>query len=929
MRQEVGYGGVTSATPDRLCTDGELSVCMNAVPDAGGLRPVLEGKCVMRLDSDCQILAVHETAKYKHYIVVNGDFQLCWTETEDGGKAKLEVIGQVGGPGRVTVLGNTLLFIEDTTHKPHYYLWKSGAYKALGSHLPELGISFGLRGEVAEQTEDISYKYYLKDDTYWASVDESEGKLAAQAAANKFIANYTTKAGKFMFPFFVRYAYRLFDGTLTMHSAPVLMIPNAGFVPMVEGEFRDKNDGYWYLRFITRAVVAKLDMQVLDGLSKLNEWGDIVQSVDIFITEGIRYYDQGGEFTNRVEPLPAWASQRLHYGAYGANATVQTTSAGGGSPSYATKYIYARHIPYATDGKTYCSLPQKSDEEVENGFTEASSFYLLKSIPIEDLKQGERVEVEVADDYLQSLLNREVMTDDYDSHDELNPKGAVAYNSRINLHGIDKSIYKGASAQCLFPHTNGCVHYNGGAETPLRAPDNYNDPCRVSVYVWIEPDGGAEQVVQCGTWTTAGWYTPLVWFYHHSPYAKKVMVLEEMLDKDGNVQYARSRYAKLTRHKFLNGSYFFDGLHGRLDGWADEAQNMKDRQIPGRDEGTEEISASVEMSIPNKLYTSEVNNPFMFSVTNINTIGAGEIVTVVTAAKALSQGQFGQFPLYALCSDGVWALETSSTGGFSSKQPFARDVCLGQDAVAQLDGSVLFATDRGIMHVSGSSVECVSGMLDNIGTFDLGEMPGACKLFGADSFRVAAFADYLTDCNLMYDYAHQRVTVYNPKYSYAYVFSLRTRAWGMCENPYMFDINSYPECVAQKRDGVVVNLSVEEDREDLVSAVSKVFLLTRPFKFSAPDTRKTISEVAQRGDFRAMGWNEANGREQKQVLYGTNDLRGRDWHPVWAAEGHYMRGFSGTPYKYFRLLYTAWLGIDEILSGFSAEVLPRFGGKMR
>lgn len=928
MRQEVGYGGVTSATPDRLCTDGELSVCMNAVPDVGGLRPVLTGECVMRLDSDCQILAVHETAKFKHYIVVNGDFELCWTDTEDGSKAVLNVIGQVGGPGRITVLGNTLLFIEDTTHKPYHYLWKNDAYKALGSHLPELGISFGLRGTVEQQIEDITYRYY-DHGTYLAAKEEDEGKLAAQSAANKFIANYATKKGKFMFPFFVRYAYRLFDGTLTMHSAPVLMIPNAGFVPMVKGEWRKfDDDGYPLLKFTTSAVVAKLDMQVIDGLAKLKEWADIVQSVDIFVTEGIRYYDQGGEFTNRVEPLTnGWDAQRMHYGVYRAAALVQTTSASGNTSS-TQKAVYARHIPYAPTG-TYCSLPQKSDEEVEKGFTEASNFFLLKSVSLDDLKQGERVEVNVADDYLQSLLNREVMTDDYDSHDELRPRGAVAYNSRMNLYGIEKSIYKGASARCLFPHTDGCVHYNGGSETPLHDPDNYNDPCRVSVYVWIEPDGGAEQLVQCDTWTNAGWYTPLVWFYHPSPYAKKVMVVEEMMDKDGNVQYTRSRCAKLTRHKFLNGSYFFDGLHGRMDGWADEAQNAGDRPIPGTTQEPEVISASVEMSIPNKLYTSEVNNPFMFPVTNINTIGAGEIISVTSAAKALSQGQFGQFPLYALCSDGVWALETSSTGGFSSKQPFARDVCLGQDAVAQLDGSVLFATERGIMHVSGSSVECVSEMLDNFGTLDLGEMPGACKLLGRDSFQIAAFADYLTDCNLMYDYAHQRVTVYNTKYQYAYVYSLRTRSWGMCDNPYLFDINSYPECIAQKRDGVVLNLSVDQDRDVPIDAQSRMFLLTRPFKFGAPDTRKTISELAQRGDFRAIGWNEANNREQKQVLYGTNDLRGRDWHPVWAAEGHYMRGFSGTPYKYFRLLYTTWLCIDETLSGFSAEVLPRFGGKMR
>ena len=59
------------------------------------------------------------------------------------------------------------------------------------------------------------------------------------------------------------------------------------------------------------------------------------------------------------------------------------------------------------------------------------------------------------------------------------------------------------------------------------------------------------------------------------------------------------------------------------------------------------------IDLPNKIYTSEINNPFHFPVLGINTIGTGTILGISSAVKALSEGQFGQFPLYAFTSEGV------------------------------------------------------------------------------------------------------------------------------------------------------------------------------------------------------------------------------------------------------------------------------------
>ena len=114
------------------------------------------------------------------------------------------------------------------------------------------------------------------------------------------------------------------------------------------------------------------------------------------------------------------------------------------------------------------------------------------------------------------------------------------------------------------------------------------------------------------------------------------------------------------------------------------------------------------IDLPNKIYTSEINNPFHFPVLGINTIGTGTILGISSAVKALSEGQFGQFPLYAFTSEGVWALEVSNTGSYSARQPVTREVCINTNSITQIDNAVLFATNRGIMLISGSTAQCIS-----------------------------------------------------------------------------------------------------------------------------------------------------------------------------------------------------------------------------
>ncbi|MCQ5331712.1 hypothetical protein NE565_24095, partial [Phocaeicola vulgatus] len=93
-------------------------------------------------------------------------------------------------------------------------------YLYLGTKIPECPLSFGLQAEMV-RTDEYSISFdAISEGSIWNEFsDNNKTRITDQVLAhiNKFIAERSTNKGIFIFPFFVRYAYRLYDGTLTMH----------------------------------------------------------------------------------------------------------------------------------------------------------------------------------------------------------------------------------------------------------------------------------------------------------------------------------------------------------------------------------------------------------------------------------------------------------------------------------------------------------------------------------------------------------------------------------------------------------------------------------------------------------------------------------------------------------------------------------------
>lgn len=904
MIKDIKFNGYTAQPSDYSCPDGDLSLSLNGIPDNGTFQPVFPPKVVLALADGEDVVYIHKTTNFTHYIVYtasSGAFKA--VNANDTTKTySLPAIQKVY---QVTAVGNTLVVLAEDGM--HYILWKgeTEGYLNLGTHLPELPISFGLQGEMVRTDEfNISFDAISEGNLWDEFSDSNKTRITSQVLAkvNKFIADKSVNAGKFIYPFLVRYAYRLFDGSLTMHSAPVLMICSSDLAPQVAWSHITGKGNYTDATLRVICAVHSLDYAVIlpSRIDQLKLWKDIVRSVDIFISKPIYTYDQNGQCTkfSQVSDNDCYCVCKH------TNQTADTTK----YPiryqkrSFSSMYAFTFDPTNFTYSDARLIIPKRSAEDVKADIRSCSQFFLLESIKIDELK-SERTLIPVEKDYLQSLVNREQMTDDYDSHDTIIAKYAFAYNARLNIANIRKRLYNGYNMGALLCYTDGYVT-NWKDTTPTMMDDKRS----FGVFFVIKQDG--RDIFVQGESFQMGYDTPFLFLYYPNVNCYKAVIVEW--------NYFSNVYeVPMEAHTALNGAFYFSG-------WDNPTKNGS---VPAASSADDMM-----IDVPNKIYTSAVNDPYFFPLAGINTVGTGTIVGISSAARALSQGQFGQFPLYCFSTDGIWALEVGTDGYYKARQPISRDVCTNPDSITQMDSSVVFVTDRGIMHISGSSTECLSDILETETPFDMASLPHAADIINVfnecladdekqgnlqlpSDFTLKPFRTFLAGCRIAYDYTHQHIIVFNQDYNYAYVYSIRSQAWGMMVMLHKMShtVNSYPDAMAMDADHRLVNFS------EYATTAEAFLLITRPLKLEAPDIQKTVDTIIQRGVF-------PNGNVA-QVLYGSRDLY--HWQLVWSSADHYLRGFAGTPYKYYRIAVIGRLREGDSLYGSSIQFTPRLTDQPR
>ena len=318
---------------------------------------------------------------------------------------------------------------------------------------------------------------------------------------------------------------------------------------------------------------------------------------------------------------------------------------------------------------------------------------------------------------------------------------------------------------------------------------------------------------------------------------------------------------------------------------------------------------------------SEAENPLVFPAKNSVQVGSSVISALAANTRPISEGQFGEAPLYAFTDEGVWVLMLGEEGTYVARQPANREICSNPNGILQIDDAVLYPTNRGIMMQQGRNSICITDQLDGC-PFNFMEMKYAKQIIatnqtGSGEISYIRFKDYLKSADMIYDYYNNRIIVFNPNQAYAYVYSLKSKMWGTMKNVFNKRVNIYPESYATNKEGKILNVYVEEPYSN-----TPYFLCSRPLTISDKEVYKTIFTCIARGYFRKG----TNGK-CAIVLYGSNNLF--DWYLIKTSINEYLRGIAGSPYKYFRVALIGNLAKNESISGLSAEFQERLQNKLR
>lgn len=894
MLKEIHYTGLSTTPSGYDAPDGALTASINLINDNGILAPICSPATV------CSKFNSGQQLQYIHHLIGSNRQIYIYTSTNTGttlyyaqsstpdADTTLCHISE-GSLIQITAIGNTLVIL--TSAGMIYALWnpETQSYSVMPATIPDLPLRFSLYGDECRSPVTINLDSKITD-TNSPFSNENSRRISDTAIGhiNSILAN-AAQSGHFVLPFFARYAFRLYDGSIVGHSAPILLRPVIGptFVASMVYPTQDTSR-LTYIQHPLTKLKWQLDATAGSShelINALKPYADIISSIDIFVSSPLYDFDINGSITQ-------FDNSHTH-------ARYHTFRYEGSAPTRVTEYdaISGMHTAPSTLGFGLKLPPLDDKESLTARAAATANFYLVKSIPFSKLESTQFISNDdIAPDILSALATREAMSDDYGAGDTLCPSHAYTYNARLNIADITKVINPRTHIPLAIQRigatnpTETAAHYSARAFIFVRRDDR-----RFTVASEIFEFEQADQ---------------LSWFYHHCPGAYRLLVVRR---PSGTEQWQQFLDMPLAPHEFLNGAFYCaDNLDTLLQWHAITDHSI----IP------DTVDRQIIETAHNKIYVSDVNNPFNFPTTAVTTVGSGTIMALSSAAKPLSTGQFGQFPLYAFTSDGIWALEVSSTGKYSARQPITRDVCTNPNGIAQLDTSVAFPSARGIMILSGSQTHTITDNIDADRPFNILTLPHMDtlhKMLGPthddDCIPLQSFPKFLLSCRLLYDYVHQRIIAFTPattRRRYALVYSLRTGMWGMIQSPILHTVNSYPEAYAVTFNNLLVDYSSG-------NIPAPALLVTRPLKLDAPDILKTVDTIIQRGNF-------ARGHVAS-VIYGSRDLD--NWHIVHSSRDHILRGFRGTPYKYFRIALICNLDPGETITGCTIQYTPRLTNQPR
>lgn len=458
--------------------------------------------------------------------------------------------------------------------------------------------------------------------------------------------------------------------------------------------------------------------------------------------------------------------------------------------------------PSIIDWYNFASQADIDIDTPVNQIKRSSLFYELARISLSG-----KISYEKNDVSSDIITTRTELTDDSGTHNQIIPGCSYTYNNRLHVYEYDQVIFDGYNKDYLYDCKSS--NYANG---------------QIEVATYIHASDGDKVLRRSFTGVSIPDYFPA--FLMYPDYRAYKMVIT--CNFNGNV---RSESYTLYAHDMLNLSY---------------SLNVEDtyKRNPEKD-NIEEWSTLPILVIGNNspehygnvLKVSSVNNPFFFPADQTYSFDE-DIVGIQSNVIALSQGQFGQFPLYVFTKGGIYSMQVGSgTIAYSTVTPVSRDVCNNPDSICGLDSMVAFATVKGLMVISGSQTEVISLPVNGF----ISPVPSVSPIVrsiidiaGLGAMTEERFEDYLSDSRVGYNYRENEVMVSRSDREYIWVYAMQSACWYRRYVSADRFINAYPETLALSGRNVY---RMDNRRR----SVNSMVMVTRPMKIGTVSFKRVSS----------------------------------------------------------------------------------------
>jgi hypothetical protein len=818
MIKSINIQGINRAASRGAVVPGQCLEIINARFKNGAYRPVgakataytitaypFDYKYYHPVLDTGRFIAYYEHPAYHTYLVYNA--------SGDAIQQSLITLETTETHVSITHIGNVLVIT--TNLNKYFFLYNSDPSYKTYTLLEDLILPHFIF-DVRDQQPPDETAYFADG---WTGSGPTE---ALEGAYHELVA--TKKAdGYFYGVSLIRIAYRLFDGSYIKHSFPFYV----DFSLQGTGDDRltidiQLDDTAKFENILTSKLFFKFLFDTGD-LDILESYTDVVSSLDIFITNPIPKPDLDDYYTNVSYPYKRFAYK---------------------NPDLETLW-------------------------------DDSQFYKIASYSIEELEDLEDDNVNLDIKNTANITTGSVLPIDNYSHHKLLGDVNVNFNSRLHIADINTKFFKGFGLSTYSNAPNIESYLPSSWTTPFQWSNdevefyweislNTTEGRRIIVtrfYPYIfgftTAEEGAGSGSLSGSGSGSGSSVP-----DYSPFPESTSgflllntlvvypdpraYLMRLVAKDTDGLYYEIDRFNLKTHDTLNYAHDYNLRDSLEVGYA--YPSYKYIPTPGFYAAYYGPHSGIQtenkyLSDTNRIQVSEIDNPFVYLAEHSYQVGPDSVIIqgLGTIAEALSEGQFGIFPLYIFTDEGIWTMfQGSGDILYERITPLNRMVSSDITSVLAVHSGIMFISDKGLIFLSGREAfnlneNTVDGdetsKLESIVNYDIDNIrDGTVNIL--DYICATDFLTYLGGAILAYDYKNKEVIISNSSYDYSWVYSVESKMFHKISESFDSFISLYPGYLGINKAKTKIH-----DLTDEGTAYPETYIETKPFKLEHSYTK--------------------------------------------------------------------------------------------